>query len=66
VHYKRLDGEMFRLLSSLATGATIAHAIGFAYSDSPLTAEQCRQHIQNTFTLFAALGWFCKPGPPAE
>jgi hypothetical protein len=61
VHYKRLDCEMFRLLSALATGATITDAIGFAYSASPLTAEQCRQHIQNTFTLFAALGWFCKP-----
>ncbi len=66
VHYKRLDCEMFRLLNSLATGATIADAIGFAYSASPLTAEQCRQHIQDTFTLFAALGWFCKPSPPAN
>jgi hypothetical protein len=66
VHYKRLDAEMFRLLSSLATGATIADAIGFAYSASPLTAEQCQQHIQNTFALFAALGWFCKPSAPSN
>jgi hypothetical protein len=66
VHYKRLDAEMFRLLSSLANGATIADTIGFAYSASPLTAEQCRQHIQNTFTLFAALGWFCKPSQAAN
>jgi hypothetical protein len=66
VHYKRLDGEMFRLLSSLATGATIADAIGFAYSDSPLTAEQCQQHIQNTFALFASLGWLCKPNSPVD
>ena len=66
VHYKRLDGEMFRLLNSLATGVTIADAIGFAYSDSPLTAEQCQQHIQSTCALFAALGWFCKPRPPAN
>jgi hypothetical protein len=66
VHYKRLDCEMFRLLRSLANGATIADAIGFAYSASPLTAEQCQQHIQNTFALFAALGWFCKPSQPAQ
>jgi len=52
---------MFRLLSSLAAGATIADAIGLAYSASPLTAEQCEHHIQNAFALFAALGWFCKP-----
>jgi hypothetical protein len=66
VHYKRLDCEMYRLLSFLSNGATIADAIGFAYSASPLTAEQCQQHIQNTFALFAALGWFCKPSPPVN
>lgn len=66
VHYKRLDSEKFRLLSALATGATIADAIGFAYLASPLTEERCRQHIQDTFALFAALGWFCKPGPQAD
>ncbi len=63
VHYKRLDAEMFRLVSALAKRASIADAIEFAYADSMLTAGQCQQHIENSFALFAALGWFCKSGP---
>jgi len=62
VHYKRLDAEMFRLLSALAAGAPIADAIEIAYAESMLAAEPCRRHIQDSFALFAALGWFCKPG----
>ena len=62
VHYKRLDAEMFRLLSRLAQGVPIAEAVESAYSESALNAEQCQQHIESSFALFAALGWFCKPG----
>jgi hypothetical protein len=65
VHYKRLDGEMFRLVSALMKDLSIADAIEFAYSESTLTAEQCQQHIQSSFTLFSALGWFCKSSPQA-
>ncbi len=64
VHYKRLDAEMFRLLSALGRRASIAEAVEFAYAKSPLTAEQCKQHIESSFALFATLGWFCKPGLP--
>jgi hypothetical protein len=59
VHYKRLDGEMFRLLQTLGQGATIGDAVKVAYSESRLTPEQCRQHVQDSFALFGALGWFC-------
>jgi len=62
VHYKRIDAEMFRLVSAMAEGSSIAEAAELAYSESPLTAEQSQQHIQSSFALFAALGWFCKPG----
>jgi hypothetical protein len=61
VHYKRLDAEMFRLLRTLARGASIGDAIEAAYEDSTLNPEQCRQHVQDSFALFAALGWFCNP-----
>jgi hypothetical protein len=60
VHYKRLDAEMFRLVSSLSKAESIANAVEYAYADSTLTPEQCQRHIQDTFALFAALGWFCK------
>jgi hypothetical protein len=66
VHYKRLDAEMFRLVNTLAKGVSIVDAVEFAYSVSTLTSEQCQQHIQDSFALFAALGWFCKPGPSAN
>lgn len=63
VHYKRLDAEMFRLLSALAKGSSIANAIESAYSETTLTPEQCQQHVQNSFALFSGLGWFCKLAP---
>ena len=66
VHYKRLDAEMFRLLSAMAKGSSIADAIEIAYAESTLTAEQCQQHIQSSFALFSALGWFCKPSAAAS
>jgi hypothetical protein len=65
VHYKRLDREMFRLVSALAKGSAIAEAVEVAYSESTLTPEECQQHIQDSFALFAALGWFCKINPRA-
>jgi len=61
VHYKRIDAEMLRLLSAMADGASIAEAAEIAYTGSALTAEQSQQHIQSSFALFAALGWFCRP-----
>lgn len=62
VHYKRLDAEMFRLMTALAKGECIADAAELAYGESTLTGEECQQHIQSSFALFAALGWFCRPG----
>jgi hypothetical protein len=63
VHYKRLDGEMFRLLEMLGRGATIGDAIESAYADSALGAEQCRRHVQDSFAMFGALGWFSNSTP---
>ena len=63
VHYKRLDGEMFRLLQMLGQGATIGDAVESVYADSGLSAEQCRQHVQDSFAMFGALGWFCNSTP---
>ena len=66
VHYKRLDAEMFCLLSALAKGSSMGDAIEFAYAESALDPEPCQQHIQNSFALFSALGWFCKSRPSAD
>jgi hypothetical protein len=66
VHYKRLDAEMFRLMSALTSGLSIEEAVEFAYSVSTLTPEHSQRHIQNSFALFAALGWFSKTSPSAS
>jgi hypothetical protein len=66
VHYKRLDGEMFRLLGALAAGATIAEAVETAYAESKLAPEQCAQQIQQSFALFASLGWFHNSSQQSE
>jgi hypothetical protein len=63
VHYKRLDAEMFRLLRALLSGGSMGDAVEFAYSESTLSPAHCQQHIQDTFALFASLGWFCKGTP---
>jgi hypothetical protein len=61
VHYKRLDREMFLLLQALGSGATLAQAIEAAYSSSALDEAHLPQHIQQSFSLFTALGWFTAP-----
>ena len=60
VHYKRLDAEEFRLLRAIYEGASIEVAVARAYEESQLEPEACAQHIQNSFALFSALGWFSK------
>jgi hypothetical protein len=57
VHYKRLDEEMFRLLAALGERKPLAEAMDDAYAHSMLTADELQQHIQQSFALFAALGW---------
>lgn len=63
VHFKRIDNEMFRLLQALARPATIGEALEFAYAESARSPEECRRHVEESFALFASLGWFCNPGP---
>jgi hypothetical protein len=65
VHYKRLDAEMFRLVSALAKGLPIGDAIELAYSEARLTAEESQQHVEGSFALFSALGWLSRSSPQA-
>ena len=61
VYYKRLDREMFGLLRALAAGVALGEAIEAAYTDSELSEDRKPQHIQQSFALFASLGWFVQP-----
>ena len=62
VHYKQTRCRDVPADERSGEGASIADAAELAYGESTLTAEECQQHIQSSFALFAALGWFCKPG----
>ena len=61
VYYKRLDREMFELLRALGEGITLGEAIEAAYTGSALGEDRKPQHIQQSFALFASLGWFAQP-----
>ncbi len=61
VYYKRLDREMYKLLRALGAGAALGEAIEAAYTGNTLGENHERQHIQQSFALFAALGWFAHP-----
>jgi len=61
VYYKRLDREMFELLRALDEGVTLGEAIEAAYAGSELSEDREPQHIQQSFALFASLGWFAQP-----
>jgi hypothetical protein len=68
VHFKRLDAEMYRLLAAISQGASLGEAIERAYAASTLSEDECRRHAQESFALFASLGWFhgVKPGEGEE
>jgi len=66
VHYKRLDEEEFRLLHAISEGVSIEDAVACAYAESKFTPDACAQHIQNSFALFSALGWFSMSRPVAN
>jgi hypothetical protein len=63
VHFKRIDAEMFRLLEALARPAPVGEALEFAYAEAHRSSEECRQHVEESFALFASLGWFCNSDP---
>lgn len=66
VHYRRLDGEAYRLLSALSAGQSIADAADAAYATSLLSPEASVQHLNENFAIFAALGWFTASAPSGE
>lgn len=59
VYYKRLDPEAFRLLSALRGGATLETACALAFEGAKELPEQSAAKIQNWFSNWMQLGWFC-------
>ena len=62
VFFRRAEREEFVILSSLHAGKSLSSAIETALRNSPLTAEERADRVENCFRTWSALGWFCGPG----
>jgi hypothetical protein len=60
VYYRRIDGEVFRLLSALQKGYPLGVALETAFRNSILSAEERAMKIQEYFAHASKLGWFYK------
>jgi hypothetical protein len=59
VHYKRLAAEAYRLLSALRQGRALEEAIDFAFQGSTMPEDEWPARIEQWFSNWMALGWFC-------
>ena len=62
VYFRRLDAEEYRLLDALRAGQTVGDAIETAFAESTAPVEDIVPIVQQYFTSWAELGWFCRPG----
>ncbi len=59
VYYRRLEREMFLLLTGLRDGASIAGALEQAFEATRLTRELQAASVQQCFAHASELGWLC-------
>lgn len=60
VYYKRLEPEMFRLLSAFGRNASLGDALEEAFADSAIGDSLRATLVREWFATAAELGWFCK------
>jgi hypothetical protein len=60
VYFRRIDSEEFEILTALRSGKTLGRAVGAAFRNSKLSAEEQAAAVQDWFRREAALGWFCR------
>lgn len=66
VYYKRLEKEAFQLLQSLSQGHPLGMALETAFAGSALSEAERAPRIQQWFSNWAELGWFCRDGKPGR
>jgi hypothetical protein len=59
VYYRRLEKEMFLLLRSLRSGASVAMAASQAFVKSKLKPDAQASLLQESFVQASQLGWLC-------
>jgi hypothetical protein len=60
VYFRRLTREEFTLLTALQSGKNIEQAIGLAFRNSDMPAEERGSAVQGWFQGWSTLGWFCQ------
>ena len=63
VYYRRIDREVFLLLSSIQSGNSLGAALEAAFEGGTYTVEDQTVTIQECFAHAAELGWFCVTTP---
>jgi Putative DNA-binding domain len=61
VYYKRLEPEAYRLLIGLESGISLGAALENAFQESEIPPAEQAAHIQQWFSTWSELGWFCRP-----
>jgi hypothetical protein len=61
VYYRRLEPEAYRILSAIRAGEPIGTAIENGFEGTSLTPDDAQMHIAQWFSIWAQLGWLCRP-----
>ena len=61
VYFRRISAEEFAILCELRKGKTLENAIELALRKTSIPPEERAAAVQEWFTNWAALGWFCQP-----
>jgi hypothetical protein len=59
VYYRRIEREVFLILSALRSGSSVAESIASGFAHSRLNPDEQAALIQQCFAHAAELGWFC-------
>jgi hypothetical protein len=59
VYYRRIEREMFLILSAFRTGSSVTDAIVSGFAKTRLKPEEQAALIQQCFAHASELGWFC-------
>jgi hypothetical protein len=60
VYFRRISAEEFAILLALRKGKTLARAIELALRKTSIQPNERAASVQQWFTNWAALGWFCQ------
>jgi hypothetical protein len=66
VYFRRIEHEELALLTELKQGRTLQKAVAHAFIETKIPPQELPALVQRWFHNWAALGWFCRPGPEVK